>query len=263
MTLAATLGPRLPARWLAYGIDVLYPRQEPELARLEEICPPHGTALDVGAWYGPWSRCLARRVDRVVAFEPVPEVCATLRCAVPPSVTVLDAAASDRGGDARIWLADPGGRESRGLTSLERRPGLHRQSLPVRRVAIDELELSGVTFVKIDVEGHETAVLRGARETVRRDRPNLFVEAEARIQPVADITGLLRGWGYRAWVLPGEHWIPLGAFDLADHQRRFAHVVESGLVRRALRPRPRYVNSILFTPEEAPGPPRTTNAARR
>lgn len=254
MTLAATLGPRLPARWLAAGIDVLYPRQEPELARLEEICPAHGTALDVGAWYGPWSRCLARRADRVVAFEPVPEVYEVLRGTVPPSVTVLNAAASDRDGDARIWLADHDGHESRGLTSLERRPEVHRRSRPVRLVSIDALGLSDVSFIKIDVEGHETAVLRGAEETVRRDRPNLFIEAEARIQPVEDITGLLHGWGYRAWVLPERHWIPLGAFDLENHQRRFAHVVDAGLLRRALRPRPRYVNSILFTPEEAPGP---------
>ncbi len=254
MTLAAALAPRLPHRVLAPALDALYPRQEPELARLAEICPPHGTALDVGAWYGPWTRRLARRADRVVALEPVPEVCAALRGTVPPGVEVINAAASDRGGRAPIWLADGAAGESRGLTSLEPRPAVHRRTRSVRLVTVDELDLTEVTFVKVDVEGHEAAVLRGAEKTLRRDRPNLFVETETRLQPVERVIGLLRAWGYRGWVLPGREWLPLDAFDLPAHQRACAHVVRRGLLRRSLRPRPRYVNSVLFTPQEAPPP---------
>ncbi|MGW7003574.1 FkbM family methyltransferase [Streptomyces sp. NPDC054933] len=254
MTLAAVLAPRLPRWVVAWGLDVLYPRQEPELARLHEICPPCGTALDIGAWYGPWSRRLARRADRVVALEPVAEVCRALRETVPGCVDVINAAASDRSGDAAIWLADQDGREARGLTSLEPRPSVHRRTRRVRLVTVDALGLSDIRFVKIDVEGHEGAVLRGARETLRRDRPNLFIETEARLQPVERITGLLRGWGYRGWVLPGRDWVPLDGFDLSAHQRACAHVVERGLLRRSLRPSPRYVNSVLFTPEEAAFP---------
>ncbi|MCQ4084743.1 FkbM family methyltransferase [Streptomyces sp. RB6PN25] len=249
MTLAAALGPRLPNRLLALAVDALYPRQEPELGRVEEICPPYGTALDIGAWYGPWSRRLARRADRVVALEPVPEVCRALRDTVPPGVEVINAAASDRLGDAPIWLADRRGREARGLTSLEPRPYVHRGTRPVRLTTVDALDLPDVSFVKIDVEGHEAAVLRGAEKTLRRDRPNLFIEAETRIQPVERIIGLLREWGFRGWVLPGSDWVPLESFDLTGHQQQAAHVIERGLLRRSLRPHPRYVNSVLFTPE--------------
>jgi hypothetical protein len=69
------------------------------------------------------------------------------------------------------------------------------------------------------------------------------------MQPVAPVVELLAGWGYRGWVLPGRHWLPLDEFDLADHQRRTQHVATRGLVRRVVWPWPRYVNSVLFLPE--------------
>jgi hypothetical protein len=78
--------------------------------------------------------------------------------------------------------------------------------------------------------------------------PRLLVEVEQRIQLVTDITGLLESWGYRGWVLPGRHWVPISAFPLAAHQARTSHVSERGLLARVLWPFPRYVNSVLFLP---------------
>ena len=70
-TLAARLAPLLPDRLVASTARLVYPRVEPELARLDELCPPGcGTAVDVGGWYGPWTRRLARRARHVVTVEP-------------------------------------------------------------------------------------------------------------------------------------------------------------------------------------------------
>jgi FkbM family methyltransferase len=42
---------------------------------------------------------------------------------------------------------------------------------------LDELDISRpVNFMKIDVEGHELEVLRGARETIKEDKPNMLIE---------------------------------------------------------------------------------------
>ena len=75
-----------PDRVVAAALSATYPRFEPELARLHDFCPPRGTALDIGAWYGPWSRALARRVPRVVAVEPNPAVAAVLSRTAPTNV---------------------------------------------------------------------------------------------------------------------------------------------------------------------------------
>jgi FkbM family methyltransferase len=225
---------------------LVYPRFEPELRRLADFCPPGGMAVDVGGWYGPWSRRLARRAERVVAVEPVPHLARLLTATVPPNVRVVPAAAADRAGTARLWLP-PGGRGDRGVSSLVRR-SVHGSVRDVPCVSLDELGLTDVTFIKIDVDGSELAVLRGARQTLRRDRPALLVELEVRIQPLEPVLSLLAGCGYRGWVLPARQWVPLADFDLALHQRRTSHVAERGLLRRSLLPHRRYVNSVLFLP---------------
>ncbi|MBR7678610.1 FkbM family methyltransferase, partial [Streptomyces daliensis] len=222
---------------------------EPELRRLTDFCPPYGTAVDIGGWYGPWTRRLSRRADRVVTIEPVPHLARGLRATTPPNVEVLQAAATDHAGRATLWLpAD--GRGDRGVSSLVRRREVHDTALDVPCLPVDELALTEVTLLKIDVDGSELAVLHGAERTLRRFGPALFIELELRIQPLSPVLGLLTSLGYTGWVLPERDWVPLASFDLASHQQHTAHVAEHGLLRRSLAPnRRRYVNSVLFLPE--------------
>jgi hypothetical protein len=170
-----------------------------------------------------------------------------LRRTLPPSVEVIGAAASDTDGEAEIWLPSPDG-ASHGVSSLHRRD-IHHTSVKIPLVTVDGLRLRDVTFMKIDVDGHEAAVLRGAQETVRRDQPRLLIEVEERIQPAGCVAGPLASWGYRGWVRPGRQWVPLDGFPLAAHQAAAVHAADRGLMRRFLWPYPRYVNSVLFLPE--------------
>ncbi|MCK1795792.1 FkbM family methyltransferase [Streptomyces sp. XM4193] len=248
MTLAAKIGPRLPPAVVARAAGLMYPRFEPEMRRLADFCPRGGTAVDIGGWYGPWTRRLARRVDRVVTVEPVPHLARALRATCPANVDVVQAAAAETPGSATLHLPS-GGRGDQGISSLVRRGEVHSTTLEVPTVSVDALEPRDVRVLKVDVDGSELAVLRGARETVAKWRPALFVELEVRIQPLEPVLELMAEYGYDAWVLPDRDWLPLGAFDLADHQQRVGHVAEHGLLRRSLVPRPRYVNSVLFLPE--------------
>lgn len=252
MTLAARIAPLLPTRLVAAAARTVYPRFEPELARLGELCPAGcGTAVDVGGWYGPWTRRLAGRAQRVVTVEPVPHLARLLAATAPPNVRVVQAAAAERPGTARLWLP-PHDAGDRGVSSLVRRD-IHAQALRVGCVTLDELGLKDVGFVKIDVDGSELAVLRGATAILARDRPALFVELESRIQPIGPVVTYLSLLGYDGWVLPGRHWVPLSSFPLESHQAEASYVVSQGLLRRvlpfgALRG-PRYVNSVLFLPD--------------
>ncbi|WP_128381396.1 FkbM family methyltransferase [Streptomyces cavernae] len=247
-TLAARIAPLLPTRLVAATARWLYPRFEPELARLPELCPADcGTAVDVGGWYGPWTRRLSARARRVVTVEPVPHLARLLASGTPGNVRVVRAAASDRRGTARLWLP-PGDAGDRGVSSLVRRD-IHARAVEVPCVTLDSLDLRDVGFIKIDVDGNERAVLRGATTLLTRDRPALFIELESRIQPIEPVVSLLSGLGYEGWVLPGRNWLRLRDFDLEAHQARCAYVVSHGLVRRVLPFRgPRYVNSVLFLP---------------
>jgi FkbM family methyltransferase len=237
----------LPERLLVRLVSVAYLRFEPEIRRLGELTgPAGGTMLDVGSWYGPWARRLARRADRVVAIEPTP-LHEVLRRTLPAGVDVIAAAASDHPGEGEMWLSAQDG-AVQGVSSLHKRD-IHHVHVKVPLVTIDSLRLENVTFMKIDVEGHEIAALSGAADTIKRDRPRLFVEVEQRVQPVSQVTDLLVTWGYEGWVRPRRRWLRLADYDLVAAQARTCHVAERGLLRRALWPYPRYVNSVLFLPD--------------
>lgn len=245
MTFASRAAAQLPERLLVRLISLAYGQFEPEIRHLDEVCGRGGTMLDIGGWYGPWTRRLVGRADQVVVIEPTP-LHNVLRRTLPPGVDVIAAAASDHGGEAELWLPPSGG-ESRGVSSLHRRD-IHGASMKVPLVTVDGLGLRNVTFMKIDVDGHEVPVLRGAADTIKRDQPRLLVEVEQRIQQITDVTDLLESWGYRGWVRPGRQWVPVSAFPLAAHQARTSRVSERGLLARALWPYPRYINSVLFLP---------------
>jgi len=227
----------------------VYPRLEPELACLATWAPRGGTAVDVGAWYGPWTVRLAGLADRVVSIEPNPDLAAAVRARCP-AAQVVEAAASDHDGTAELHLPT-GGRGAEGTASLEH---AGERSITVRRVTIDGLGLTGVRFIKMDIEGHEAAALRGAEQTIKQDWPVLVIELETRHQRIEDVVGMLAGWGYQGTVLAGRSWIPLAgqpgappsAFDLAAHQRANSHVAARGMLGRLARPRERYINLVRF-----------------
>lgn len=251
MTWSSRVAARIPDRALVAVISLVYPRAEPELARLDDVCGRGGVMLDVGAWYGPWSQRLARRADRLVAIEPTARH-RVLRATLPANADVIQAAASDHAGAGELWTVG-GGDGAEGLSSMHRRD-VHDQRIEVPLLRIDDLGLTGVSFMKIDVEGHELPVLRGAEATIRRDRPRLAIEVEARIQPIDRLIGVLTGWGYVGWVLHRRSWRTLTGFDLARRQAATLRVADRGLARTVLWPYPRYVNTVLFVPREGPHP---------
>ena len=129
------------------------------------------TVLDIGAFHGEFA-VLARsaRTDvRVVAFEPNPDSLVALRdeCG-PRQIDVVAAALSDVDGTVRFGL--------RGASSGMGTAGEDIPQIEVDAVRLDSLDLTGVSLVKIDVEGAEASVLRGGAETFARDRPMVLCE---------------------------------------------------------------------------------------
>lgn len=66
---------------------------------------------------------------------------------------------------------------------------------------LDEFDLPGLSFLKIDVEGLEDKVIRGAIETIRKHRPVMLIEIEERHRstPVSVVFDMIYGMGYQAF----------------------------------------------------------------
>jgi FkbM family methyltransferase len=161
--------------------------------------------LDVGANAGLYTLA-ARAVApaaAVAAVEPVARIRAKLADNVRLNafdVTIVGAAASDRDGAGSILdpedphalsaTLDPGGAVLAGRRA---------RRVPVTLARIDTLVREGVLpapdLVKIDVEGHEAAVLRGMGTLLRERRPVLLVEVLTP-EAAADVDSLVRPLGY-------------------------------------------------------------------
>lgn len=243
----------MPERWFTGIMATAYRRFEPELRHLDDFCPSQGTALDVGAWYGPWTRALSRRVERVLSFEPNPQVAAVLRRTVPTNVEVIEAVAgSATDATSTLWVP-PTGRGTEGVaTTLA-----HDEDavpVPVQATTLDAVVatsvMGSVSIIKIDVEGAEQAVLDGAVDTLAQHRPVLLIELEYHRADVDATVAHLTTNGYAASVLVDGTWRPWDDFDLRAHQAEVLPSVEGrGLVGRIVRPGPTYINNVLFRAE--------------
>jgi FkbM family methyltransferase len=152
-------------------------RGEPELALLRHVVEPGTIAIDAGASIGMFATEMAKYAGRVLAFEANPEVAAFARSVAPRNVEVVNVALSKRAGSAALRM--PRNRKGHGVTelaSIEREHAAESIAIEVETRRLDDFAVGPCSFIKIDVEGHEEALLEGASALIARERPVLLIE---------------------------------------------------------------------------------------
>jgi FkbM family methyltransferase len=194
---------------------------EEEVQHLAAFTDPAKAAVDIGASDGWYTYHLLPHARRVYAFEPQPARARTLAHELrTAAVQVEQVALSDRPGIASLRV--PRGVHQRSTieaeNALEDAGDVESFEVPLR--TLDSYALEALGFVKIDVEGHELAVLQGAAETLARCRPVLLVEVEERHKrgAVEAVRALLAPLGYRGHFFLEGRLVPIERFDAALHQ---------------------------------------------
>lgn len=214
------------------------------LAVVDSIVQPGSVVVDAGAERGFFTARLADLVGpegTVHAVEPNPDFQLD---GIAPNVRVHRVALSDQAGRGVLHVPRRHGRRIGALGSLAPRP--ESDDFEVDLIALDDLLEEGpVGFIKIDVEGHELAVLRGAAATLARDKPVLFVEIERRHagERTEATFALLDEAGYRGEAIGPAGRFPLADFDVSRDQLAFLdQETATGDMPAA------YVHDFLFTP---------------
>jgi FkbM family methyltransferase len=184
---------------------------------------------DIGANKGSFILWLSRWCagGRVVAFEPQPEfarrladVCRAMRL---DNVRVEAKAVYSHSGDQELFV--PAGHSPGASLTHRAAEATSFTTLSVPVVALDDYFDANdkITLLKIDVEGAELGLLKGAERILRQHAPLLVFECENRhLAPgtVGDVFSYLKTLGYEGNFVRRHQLFPIAEFDAAVHQRQ-------------------------------------------
>ncbi|MAL97833.1 MAG: hypothetical protein CL583_05205 [Alteromonadaceae bacterium] len=172
---------KIPSAWYTvlrrtnYALQIKNNRfvsPEKEFPEIRKWISEGDWVLDIGANVGHYTRAFSSVVGsgRVVALEPHPETFSYLACntADLSNVTLINAAATDS--NELVGFAVPEGN----FYTARITKGSERKVLGLQLGALQFPQR--ISFVKIDVEGHEMHVLNSLEDIIQRDSPILMVE---------------------------------------------------------------------------------------
>ena len=219
-------------RFIYRNIKARFRDQYQEIKALRAHIHPGDVVVDCGANKGSYVWTLSRAVGRhgtVIAFEPQRKLANYLRQMVSScdmaNVFIEEKGVSDHSGMMQLLI--PGGDISPGASleqSLKQRETCSAYQIEV--TTLDEYfanRKQKIRAIKIDVEGHEFSVLRGARQILERDAPLMVFECEQRHlsgTTVGEILEWLRAIGYDGWFIRCGKLLPISEFDVEKHQKR-------------------------------------------
>lgn len=153
---------------------------EPEMTVISNTVGDGDTVIDVGANVGHYTLHLSQCAGpngRVIAFEPIPQtfelLSSNVRASQALNVTLVNMAASSEAATVSMDLP----KLRSGLDNYYQAAIGSSGRFRVMCVPIDSFNLPKVRLIKIDAEGHDWEVLKGAEKTIRRDHPVLIIEA--------------------------------------------------------------------------------------
>lgn len=151
---------------------------EAEIATLLRLTKPGAMVIDIGANIGTHSVALAKHGAKVVAFEPqmplFQVLCANL-VGNDVSADTMAVAIGDRNGQAVMERLDYGKPENNLGGGRVRTDGsIDGHVVPMR--TLDSFGLPGCDLIKADIEGGEADMVIGAKETILRYRPLMYLE---------------------------------------------------------------------------------------
>ena len=115
------------------------------------------TVLDIGAWCGTWSAEFAPYCKKIYAFEPdkIHFECLLKNLSSFDNIELLDYAMGDT--ETTVSLTDDDFTQARRIYSIGN----------ILMKTVDSFQFKNVDLIKIDVEGFEMNVLKGAKDTLK------------------------------------------------------------------------------------------------
>lgn len=173
------------------------------------------TIIDIGAQIGYLSLEMAFAADhgtRVVSFEPEPvnldRFSHNIALNRTDNVTVVPRAVSDRDGAIRLYMSKDNNAGTH--STIQGVSNVSSEYIEIPCVRLDsyvsEHAIQHIGLIKIDVEGGELEVVRGAEHVLRSQQPALIIEMSSGLQSARGFTvpqfkSMLKDWGFSPFTI--------------------------------------------------------------
>ena len=152
--------------------------REPQATRyVQKIMKPGWTVIEIGANIGYYAMMEARLVHWVYAVEPGPsnyqQLIANVHLNGYTNIDLHQLAIGDHNGEVGFEIAKACNWSRIALANGDNNVTVRMQTLDS---FVKENKIAHVDYLRMDVEGYEFAVIQGARKTIERDRPDMFIE---------------------------------------------------------------------------------------
>ena len=154
----------------------------PELPHIDKFFAGTEIAIDVGANAGLFTYRLSGHFRHVHAFEVNTDLTKPIADYNPGNITLYPCGLSSTARTARLHIPvvqDLVCAGSGSIEEVEFPAAEHTIEKEVQVRPLDEFGFTGVDFIKIDVEGHEAEVIKGAATTIEKSRPVLLIEVRS------------------------------------------------------------------------------------
>ena len=191
---------------------------EPEMATIPRLLKNPGTIIDIGANYGTYSFFLSKLYpnSKIIAFEPATSSfgilrriirCFSLRNVIPVKKGLGEKIENKEIIFPRNYtiIAHVAGKNSK--------KNKEDKSEDIEITTLDSFvkrnKIKGIDLMKCDVEGFELSVFRGAKKSLKKFKPLVFVEIEQRHTEkygidARNVLKFLEKIGYRSYFVKGD-----------------------------------------------------------
>ncbi len=197
---------------------------EPELAIINELILNGTDSIDVGVYRGVHSYQMSKYSNIVHSFEANPIIFTDLKTYLPKlkkNIQLYNYALSDKiekkilKVPVRNYNAKRSNYEEyykMGLASVHENNNFENyEKFEIISKKLDEFKFKNkISFIKIDVEGHEMEVINGSLNLIKKFKPNLMIEIEEKHSKnnLNDSISFINSLGYKAFVYDQTELVP-------------------------------------------------------
>lgn len=221
---------------------------EDEIKIFTALCNPQKASIDVGANKGIITLLLMKYSSCVYCFEPVPWLANALKEKFRDCNVIIHNCALGAVNDVMnlsVPFVNQKAIESRSSLCLDYNNEFilsdrvnQIKVIPVNVKKLDDYNLRNIGFIKIDVEGFELDVLKGATETIKNSHPNMLIEIEQRhhkTNNINDIFQYIIDLGYHGYFMLDKKISKIEEFNVREMQDQTNEKSEH------------YINNFIFS----------------